>query len=427
MPFLDLLDKYWFSCEGASIHFVYSFNLRKDADSYVVDPNDIKKATMGTPENRKGITPHLTFKPDSAYIKCRPIKGAVVYQPRNVSSRKTTEEISLKVTVNRLVRIFRTGCTCSITIEIPRDVKRSYDKEDILGILNLVTARERSDTNSRSALQLGTKYASIQSIYDLFHKTVTWLCKHTKLQWLGKELDLIDYRAEVQSPWVVSVLEVDGEVAHAFCDAGGLGDDPARTKVINTRKFQHDVVPILFRSVSTEGLFLEPAYLDPPSSSGIPGLFSVNVDARLFVAASRRSVLCICRDQEQDPAYYFLPGLLDICEIVRTRWHMLIMLNRVLDNMMSKMFIEMRSGSINTEASLYDIMKLREWLALGLQDPGMYIVAGDALSKIYDNIIDTLRIDQLTEMMLQKATQLEKLHSEVMDYRWMETTPRTRS
>ena len=57
----------------------------------------------------------------------------------------------------------------------------------------------------------------------------------------------------------------------------------------------------------------------------------MSLDARLFVQMSRRSILCMCQNQEQDPAKNFIPVLLDISEMIMARWHVLLTINKIID------------------------------------------------------------------------------------------------
>lgn len=402
-----------FICQRVTVHFIYSFSLQRKNGSYLVDPSALVKARRswraGTPISRRGIAPHLVVKPNSAWHEDRRLNGSV--QGRRGS-------------VGRLTRLFPIGGTCCIDIEIPKTPNGELDTHAIQGILHLVHLGHKERTvAAKSKLTLRRDGGADERVYHLFAGAVRELCEASDLKWLDEEF--IDVDEETQSPWVVTVAEVEGAVADAFCSSGGLGDDPAREKMLRIREFEHDIAPIVFRSVSAE-LPLEPAYVDPPTPAGIPGLSSVNLNARLFVTMSRRSILCICPDKNSDPADYFVPGLLDVCEIIRSRWHMLIMMNTILDDTLRHLRDEGETeGSrraLSRTGRRRKLMFLREWLATSLEDPAIYVVAGDALSKIYRELAETFRIDELQTMLLGKINLLDGLYRDMLALRWMEET-----
>lgn len=440
MPEQNLSRVSEFSGKRTVVYFIYSFNL-KDGENYNVLheklANKYKQIKEGTPTYRKGITPHLTFNPDSAYLEYpRAYKAQVSYY-RNINPPSRKVKRTLDVTINRLTRFFRTGCTCTISVELlsgkDKNNAERYDKEDILSILNLVAYRERNTRSEGSELVLQPSGKS-ERLYNIFYETVKELTTKLKINWLADDCDLTDCKKEVQSPWVVTMVEVDGCVAEAFCEPCGLGDDPAKSKMLKMRKYQHDIAPILYRSVSPDGLYIEPAYLDPPSPSGIPGIFSENIDARLFVGISRRSILCLCKDCSEDPAKYFIPGLLDVCEIIRTRWHMLILMNKVVDKTIRGITSDITSDSKPKKSdyrkSSYDIVKqflyLRQWLSNALEDPGIYTVSGDALIKIYRDMEKGFRIGELREMVLGKLNLLDRVFEDREEYEYLEKRPTSR-
>jgi hypothetical protein len=409
-----------FVCDALEVHFIYTFNLKAE-DTYLVDPEriarSVKEVEDGVPNCRKGIAPHLEFKSDSSYVNPPEIDAKLEYP----HARTPTKNGEVDAKLGTLIRLFPTGCTCSISVRIPRMLGRQIDPVMIRGVLSLVRQRERSNHISKLTTRRGHK--APEAVYSLFVGKVRALCRACKLTWLEEDADFIDPTDEVQTPWVVTVAEVSGAVAEAFCSAGGPDDDPAKAKMLQIRRFEPDIAEIVFRSVSEE-FRLEPAYVTAPTPEGVPGLFSVNVDARLFVNISRRSILCICRDVGRDPARYFVPGLLDICEMMRVRWHSLIMMNKVLDEAIRSLR-KKTSGvqQMNSEEQLSAMMHLRDWLATSLEEPAIYVIAGDALSKIYEDLRVTFRIADLREMAAGKIEALDKMYQDYLQREWVRAKP----
>jgi hypothetical protein len=233
----------------------------------------------------------------------------------------------------------------------------------------------------------------------------------------------LNQETEPQTPWVITLLEVDGAEERAFCSDFRDEDDPVKRKAEAIRPFLPEIAPILFRSVSSRdrGLLLEPAYL--PTKDGNLGLFNMNLDARLFVTMSRRSILCICSKKDQDPTRYFLPGLLDLCEMVRIRWHMLVVMHRLMDETVRSMRKKPKEDLLPKE-KLQEIIKLREWMVTSLEDPGIYVLAGDALSRLHANLQEIFSLRELRETILGKIDLLDRLYGDMIQSDWMEQLSR---
>lgn len=101
---------------------------------------------------------------------------------------------------------------------------------------------------------------------------------------------------------------------------------------------------------------------------------------------------------------------------------MLIVMNKVVDDFLSQLS---RGGdrSSETEHHHEEMMKLRAWLAMNLEDPGIYIVAGDALSQIYDDQRKTFRLDELRTMLLGKMDLLDRMYRDAMELSWAQHSP----
>jgi hypothetical protein len=384
-----------FSCRNVTVHFIYSF-------AYSREGEQLPDWTSGTPHPERGVIfPHLALKQE----------GAAWKRAREIDAVVQNSEISIRTSLGALIRVFPTGGTCTLKVQTKDDPQRRFKPKDVLALLNMV--KQRFDSSPDSILRVDGDEESC-NLYSRFLRSLGE-SSAPSITWLDRKHQLVDTDSESQSPWVVTVAEVDGDVASAFCGGADAGDDPARSKMLRLRRYEEDIAPILFRSV-TDTLFLEPAYVQPPTSVGVPGLFSVNLDARLFVSMSRRAILCICRDAKQDPAAYFIPGLLDICELVRARWHALIILNKLLD--LTIRDIASRKGTRQMRQT--NLMERRQALATCLEDPTLYIVAGDALSKLYSDLRDIFRLEDLKSTLLAKMDLADKVLSDAQELDWME-------
>jgi len=407
------------TCKRVAVHFIYSFCL-EDKDSYLVDIHEViksyqGKASQGKPRERKGITPHLTFKSMEGWVDL-PKMSAEIWQGR---------ELPQEAELSGFIRLFPVGCSCCITVTTTAEGENRLDCDAIMNLLRLV--RRSEDDKVYTFRIKKSPLGGLKTVFEFFERAVVDLCRHSGLEWLERKRGFISEEGESQNPWVVVVIEDDDDLAKAFCSR----DDwkalrPADDKMERMRPYLEDIASILYRSV-TDSIVPEPAYLDRSDRSDrIQGIKNENLDARLFVSLSRRAILCIGRygpearrDSEEYPADYFLPGLLDLCEMVRVRWHMLIVMNRVVDEELRKARSQFRKGkSVPLDETLEQIMRIRAWLATSLEDPGIYVIAGDALSKLHGELQEVFRIQELREMILGKVELVDRLFTDLSQWDW---------
>ena len=394
-----------FICRRITTHFIYSLAVsRQNVRQNMPAPDGW---SGGTPPDRVGIVPHLELKEGNHHWMLGPDREVSLHA-------KTGNSPPMEGKIRTLRRLFPTSATCTIQFETVGDT-RPFHTKDVLAVLNLVT--QRKDVPPETGIHLPGA-ATDRALYSCFLDEIEGsdgICRPSpQIAWVDKDEQLVDTGSETQSPWVVTIAEVNEEVAADFCGPGEISSDPARAKMLRIKQYERDIAPILFRSVS-EMLVLEPAYVQPPTPVGVPGLFSVNLDARLFVGMSRRAILCICLNKDQDPAAYFIPGLLDICELVRARWHSLVILNKLLDRTIS----EIREQVGTRPYRQGRLMEMRARLAACLEDPTLYIVAGDALSKLHADLRDMFRLDELRNTLLLKVDLADKVFSDLQELEWM--------
>jgi len=398
------------SFRRVAIHFIYSFTLTDESSQIIVPLRAIDDnpptSGYGSPPERLSIASHLELKPESAWEKLPSLEGTFD---------------SHLVKLDPLLRLFPCGATCCFTLTISASGDERVSRDDVVKLLGITRQLEK-DTSVRSWGGIAWKSAAPASLYDLFVQSVNDFCQRVSkkggpVSWLDQAKELINTKVEAQNPWVVTAAEVEGDAADAFCSIGDDGDDPARTKMMRVRKYQCDIVPLVFRSVTTSDLVLEAAYVVPPTPVGIPGLFSVNIDARLFVTLSRRSILCLCPDLGANPAEYFLPGLLDLCETVRARWHTLIMINKYVD----KLLPGLRGPRQTRLERREQLFMVRGMLVSTLEDPTIYIVAGDALSKLYSRLAEIFRLVELKRALIEKMDLVDRIYRDARELDWART------
>lgn len=455
--------------KSATVHFVYSFCLiesgsKNEQHRYLLksdtlithaeklqskpdiflepdNPEDakvhlarIESLEYGAPESRKGIPPHLEFITD----EYRSINFSVRCIESIVNGLNYPQITNLKccITIDALVRLMPNSSTCSFSITTsPSPLNTQSDEEtykistkDVHKLLQLIKSKGQEASSQPSLLfPSGAKI----TLYGLFKLIIKKICEpieggDTKLEWLETQGDkpMISKSTENQTPMVTSILEVDEHTAKAFCQSGSKGKDPAQSKMLEIQEYEEEIAPILFRAPKSNSdnipvLMLEPSYMRSTTPLGVPGLFNMGVDARIYFNISRRSALCICENANKSPADHFINDLLNLIEIVRARWHMLIIMNQVLDHSIR----DFRSGIDDIEYEgnkLREMVRLREWLSTSLEDPGIYVVAGEFLSNLSNKLEKTFRIDELRQLVLGKLKLLEALYRDINEIKMLE-------
>lgn len=216
---------------------------------------------------------------------------------------------------------------------------------------------------------------------------------------------------EPRTPWVITVLDVDDELHNVFCS--GQLDESLSSDVKSDAILEHSkiIAPILYRSVTGEDFKLEPSYPFLPKRLNF---FNLNLDSRLYVDISRRSILCITNDQLQKPASYFIPVLLDISEMTFTRWQSLLIINKIIDDALKNFTDE----TLNARERVEKIMKLIIKFSSCLEDTSNYFIGGDALREIHDKLIDNFKINDLLNITLKKIDMLEKYSKYSLEISW---------
>ncbi len=400
-----------FVCHGATVHFIYSFIL-KDTDSWVLTTKDLLTrlskgekgaAIIGRPECRSSITPYLSLLQDEVYIKGPESKG-------KLGDRA--------VVLDRLVRLFPAAGTCTFALSLAKGDGRAIGVDDILALQRAIDP-SLVDKAPAAPLHLGSEQTGLTQPTTLC-RLFAWVVGEiagtdgSGLAWRDKKY-FDEHAAEPQTPWVVTVLEVDGAVEQAFCSSFSEEPKPLAAKTRNMAKYLRDVMRILYRPVGAGDVGLD------PEPAVLAGCANINIDARVFVLLARRSILVICPRVDKDPARYLLPDLLDVCEVVRARWHSLIILNRMLDDSTRELIELAKSRGGSPRALAGEILKLRACFAAGLQDPGVYRTSGEALSRIYENMLESHHVGELSKLVDEKLRLVDQMLADILQLGWMQS------
>ena len=263
---------------------------------------------------------------------------------------------------------------------------------------------------------------------------VSLLCAKHLIQPSCNEDSNIFERTETQSPWVVSNLELTED---CYRDISSLShDDPSEilgtNKAKKLKKYQRAITPLVFRTpdLSMKDFTFDTTYYHYSEweSDYLP-IYSIHFDNRLFVQMSRRSILTLTKKDgiiESYPGKYFIPGLLDVSELVRVRWQTLLLLNYLSDRHIrsiktGEFFKPVQESSLIDSSGIDPIIDQIYQLSTCLDSPSSYVVSGDALREIQERLNDTFRVRELTSVVLKKADILERLRSLTIRKRALES------
>ena len=254
--------------------------------------------------------------------------------------------------------------------------------------------------------------------------SVNLLCgKHLIKPSLNDQSSIFEQK-ETQSPWVVSNLELEESCFKEFSSTH-LDDSG---KILGTKKsetlksFQKAITPLLFRTPDlnlSDFSFDSSYYHYSEWESDYLPVYSIHFDDRQFVQMSRRSLLTLTGGDgisDKYPGKYFVPGLLDISEMVRVRWQTLVLLNYLSDKQIRSIkngdFFEINQelGDKNS-TGLDSIINQIYQLSTCLDSPSSYVVSGDALREIQERLVDTFRLPELTKVVLKKSDIIESLRN----------------
>lgn len=423
-----------FGIKGATINFIYSFlpvtnemSLSSAILERIYDLYKDKKDFVcgeGKPGNRTGISSYLALNIEMGYMAFPEFSGKL-----------ESGSVIIDVVVQPMVRVFPLGSSCCITVSASKkQVKRekgkgaeeqNIDVKDVNRILHLVSQIKNSVAKYKISRIKSDHYSfkgNKSTVYNVFKFVTDRIVKdfndkyhdpNVKLDLLCKEHLNIKLK-EPKCPWVVSILELEGTACEVFCGSIPSLESPRAEKSRAIRSYEEVIAPILYRSVTGEDFQIEPAYINPPMRPEGMGIYNMNLDARLFLHMSRRSILCMCQSQDKNPATYFIPVLLDLCERSHSRWQSLIVLNKILDESLRN-FTERES---QPKEKLQKMIKLINKFTICLEDPTTYVISGDALREIHEKLVDTYRLKDLMEVVLKKVDMLERLYRHGIELRW---------
>lgn len=320
-------------------------------------------------------------------------------------------------------------------LEVPKIVLENIDLQKVLlefieqnnYFINFGLYSDNLEEISNETTEQNTKQNKIKDFclllrekYEIDDKTIYDINNfilHNLISIICLEEELLDYKKyeEVNVPWVITNFELnEGRVLKDFCN--DYSDVPrslaTKTKIEQIRNYDQYLAHFLYRLVDESFLAfkVEPAYDSYNNSTRYNGYDNMYLDARLYLHASRRSILTVTDNNFSKPGSYFLPTLFDLCEGIHTRWQAMIAINIILDNYI-RVFANHKIDQFSPSEKLKIIMRLLKKSLASLENPINYVVSGDTLRELHDKLVETFKIEELENNSLKKIEFLEKIYS----------------
>lgn len=407
--------------KSVDIYFIFSF-VFDFIGSYEKIINRLEKLgwAQGIPQDRQGRPPFLHIKrkvgsrESNKYlltsISCQLITGnngpcKLFY---NEKDRTTEKEYTDKFDVGLEAwgRLFDNGAgsiTFRVTIENDVNFRRIYEVHSLNQRMY-----EKSETFAR--LQWKNNKEDLFNIFSrLIYEVESNINEHEYLVELQDReimnIDAVDI--EAQNPYVLSVIELSDSIYSTKLFDMSSPDKPQCK----------ELAAILFRLVYPsdffENLLHQLTHVRIPSEllSDTKTIQNYAWDDRVLMWFSKTSSLFACTDKEKVPAVLIKNSLLNTLEIIRTRWHMSILINAQLDLDLENFLTEASSKNLEI---LVNLTKRRKRFASFLHDPLPYSFEGGSVSEIARIAVEEMQLAELRNMTIEKFATLDKLHADQM-------------
>lgn len=436
------------SYKSAEIYFTFSFVFEFNVPYYCIVRHFCgdKGWSQGIPPDRQGKPPFLLIKkrPAASSEASREYMATCIHKElhtaRNVVLQygrfdNDTKNIVLDefpVELQSLIRVADNGSGCvtyRITTTADTDFRRIY---------KVLSLSQRPDDSESSRLVVND---SVKRLYDLFAQDLfaverdinadidTSLCFDVKVPTEHlvqlEDREIMDFgdplhgssRTPTQNPYVLTILEIEpgpGCNGKMFWEEGNLEDKSTRDK--QHRELTALLLRLVFpRESLNDGLelCLSRTRLPCELQDTNGGLRNYSWDSRILICFSRVSSLFACMNKSVEPERLLRNSLLDTVEILRSRWHMSILLNALLDQDME--YIKDYASEENLKA-LQRLIKRRKQFAYFLDDPLPYIFEGGSIIRIVDVAESEMWLEKLQELLFKKLAILDRLYEDQMKF-----------
>lgn len=242
------------------------------------------------------------------------------------------------------------------------------------------------------------------SLHDLFRRLLTHLHKWAPPDPFFYDEEVIrmgNVRQDFQSPFLFTVAQVE---RNSFLRFG-------KTPTLNSAKEVGSILCKLTldnRSVTTDYLHLSEDYIREvlPFSEERGGLTNLCLDGRLFFMFSRRGAVALTADLKGIPACFVVPSLLNLCEVLRARWHLGNVVNIKLDEAIAR---ASRANGVSPSDILEGVFKWRALFGLFFRDPVPFLFDGGSITEIAEIAANQLWLNKMSQEIYTKFEALDRI------------------
>ena len=210
-----------------------------------------------------------------------------------------------------------------------------------------------------------------------------------------------------QTPYALSIIELDENDYRDFEDLQKKDTIKELGAIACRLSSENDKIETEYLKLKREYIFDSLGFyrcqFDEEKKDGIR-LKNYSHHADLFYTIGKRGALAITHDLNCNPSYYAIPTLLNLVEILRSRWHLGSIVNLKLDDT-----LQLIARSKNLEIVLDDIFLCRALFGFFLQNPAPYLFDGGAITEIAEAGEETFWLKRLTLETERKFDVLDKL------------------
>lgn len=277
------------------------------------------------------------------------------------------------------------------------------------------------------------------SLHDLFRRWLLsasppcWAPKNAKKLWVDADvLNTNEIGQDFQTPYVFTALEVDRNSFLRFRRSPTL--DAAREVGSILCKLTLDNRFILENYLNLSEDYIKDVL---PYSEARGGLLNLCLDRRLFFAMSRRGAIALtgkCHVGEGGkggfgdiPSSFVIPSFLNMCEILRGRWHIGCVVSACVDRAIAMLAGAISNTSNASPTPLMIMEEMVKWRLLSasfLRDPVPFLFDGGSVCEMAEQCERLLWLERLRKEVTDKFQLLDQL---VRDYLNIDRHRRLRS
>jgi hypothetical protein len=218
-----------------------------------------------------------------------------------------------------------------------------------------------------------------------------------------------------QSPYTTTILELDRESYDAFEKFQSVGDIKEIASLAARFSLYNDKVTselhMLKRVFVYESLGFYVTTCDEQGRQG-PRIKNYSHHSDLFYTMGRRGAVAASPAFNSNPSYFVLPTLVNLIEILRSRWHLGSIVNLKLDDLLE------RISHVPNIADLEDqVFQCKILFGLFLKNPTPYLFDGGAITEIAEAGEKTFWIERLRVEMASKFWIMDKLVNDLYNRR----------